>query len=175
MKLRKITKWYHATDLDTANAILADGYIRPNKEQMIFLATSKADAGFFLNARGHNKYAIFEIHRRDIEQKRLLQNPATQTMLSAIYVKPIAVSNNNLTLVQDDRDLTHGIDGVELITDGNGKTGITADPVKFKQHLINKLGQDGYNKFTTLMDAGKQTEAENFLEKQLTYQANSVY
>tara|TARA_R110000744_G_scaffold323143_1_gene429032 strand:+ start:837 stop:1349 length:513 start_codon:yes stop_codon:yes gene_type:complete len=164
MKLRKVTKWYHATDLDSANAILADGYIKPNKDHMIFLATSKEDAGFFLNARGHSKYAIFEIHRRDIEQKRLLQNPATPNMLSGVYVKPIAVTNKQLNLVQDDRDLTHGIEGLKIVTEGNGKTGYSIDPADFENHLINKVGADTYKQFTNLMAIGKEVEAEQLLE-----------
>ncbi len=168
MKLRKITKWYHATTLEAAQSILECGYIKPNKDGMIFLATSKADAGMFLNARGHNKYAIFQIHRRDIEQKRLLQNPASKTMFSAIYVMPIAVTNNNLTVVQDDRDLTHGIKGLQLVTDGNGKTGYSIEPEEFTKHLKQQIGIDSYNKFASLMDAGNQLEAEQFLENTLS-------
>jgi hypothetical protein len=127
MKLRKVTKWYHATDIDIAESILADGYIRPNKKGMTFLATSKADAGYFMNARGRTEYAVFQIHRRDIEQKHLLINPATKGMVTAIYVKPIPVTAKNCILAQDDRDLTHGIPGVNLFTEGNGKTGFRID------------------------------------------------
>tara|TARA_R110001606_G_C15299863_1_gene642463 strand:+ start:750 stop:1262 length:513 start_codon:yes stop_codon:yes gene_type:complete len=165
MKLRKVTKWYHATDIASATQILADGYIKPNKDQMIFLATSKEDAGFFLNARGHDKYVIFEIHRRDIDQKRLLQNPATPNMLSGVYVKPIAVTNKHLKLVQDDRDLTYGIDGLKLISEGNGKTSYSIDTAAWDKHLINKIGADAVKQFNNLMDAGKQAEAEKFLEQ----------
>lgn len=164
MKLRKVTKWYHATDIDNANAILADGYIRPNKEQMIFLATSKQDAGFFMNARGRSEYAVFQIHRRDIEQKHLLINPATKGMVTAIYVKPIPVTAKNCIVVEDARDLTHGIPGVNLFTEGNGKTGFRIDTEDFTKHLKKQIGIDSYNKFTSLMDAGHQIEAELFLE-----------
>lgn len=168
MKLRKITKWYHATTLEIAQEILDCGFIMPNKEQMIFLATSKEDAGFFLNARGHNKYAIFEIHRRDIDNSCLFENPASKNMLSSIYTKPIPVTVKNYKTAIDDRDLTHGIPGVEMITEGNGKTGISADPSVFIKHLQDTLGVDGYNEFDKLMIAGKHKEAEKFLEKRLT-------
>ena len=173
IKLRKVQKWYHATTLEAAQQILDCGYIMPNANQMIFLANSKEDAGFFMNARGHKEYAIFQIHRRNIEQKRLLQNPATPNMLTAVYVKPIPVDAKDIILAKDERDFTHGISGVELITEGNGKTGFHVDPSKFIQHLQNKIGMDNYNQFTSLMDAGKQSQAEQFLESKLkdVYQA----
>ena len=167
MKLRKITKWYHATDLETASKILADGYIKPNKENMIFLATSRADAGFFLKARGHDNYAIFEIHRRDIDNKCLFANPASKDIVSSIYVNPVAVTNKQLKLVQDDRDLTHGIKGLKVFTQGNGKTGYSIDPADFEKHLISKLGADAYKQFSNLMADGKEVEAEQLLEKHL--------
>lgn len=167
MKLRKITKWYHATTLESAEQILDCGFIMPNKNQMIFLATNKQDAGFFMNARGNNKYAIFQIHRRNIEQKRLIQNPATPNMLSAVYVKPIPVTAKDVIIAQDDRDFTHGIPGVELFTEGNGKTGFRADPQEFTKHLKKQIGNKNYNTFTSMMDAGNQFEAELFLEKKL--------
>ena len=167
MKLRKVTKWYHATSLEAAQQILDCGYIMPNTDHMIFLATNKEDAGFFLNARGHSKYAIFEIHRRDIDNMCLFENPASKNMLSSVYTKPISVTAKNCRLVEDNRDFTHGIPGVNIITEGNGKTGFSVEPKQFTQHLTNKIGADNYKQFINLMDAGKQTEAENFLEKKL--------
>jgi len=167
MKLRKITKWYHATTLEATQSILECGYIMPNKDQMIFLATSREDAGFFLNARGHNKYAIFEIHRRDIDNSCLFENPASKNMLSSVYTKPIPVTAKNCKTAVDERDFTHGIPGVNLITEGNGKTGFHIDPNQFTQHLQNKIGMDNYKEFASLMDAGKHAQAEQFLESKL--------
>jgi len=164
MKLRKITKWYHATTLEATQSILECGYIMPNKDQMIFLAANREDAGFFLNARGHKQYTIFEIHRRDIDNRYLFVNPACKSMLSSVYKKPIPVTAKNCKTAVDDRDLTFGIPGVELFTKGNGKTGYDVDFDQFTKHLKNNLSANNFNQFESLIKAGKQIEAEEFLE-----------
>lgn len=166
--LRTVKKWYHATTLELADQILSDGYIIPGDQNVVYLAARREDAGFFLKARGHSKYAMFEIQRRDLDGNKLFTNPATSDMISAVYCKPIAVSLRNYKPVIDERDLTNGMPGLEIITKGNGKTGILCkDPDAFFAELKIRIGDANYEKFESLMQKDI-SQAEKFLKSILS-------
>lgn len=163
--LRTIKKWYHATTLELADQILSDGYIIPNSSNMIFLASTREDAGVFPRARGHSKYAMFEIQRRDLDGNKLFTNPATRDIISAVYCKPIAVSLRNYKPCHDERDLTFGLPGLELRTEGNSRTQLViSDPEAFEQHLENRIGIENFKKFKSIAQQDPR-KAENFLKK----------
>jgi hypothetical protein len=167
--LRTVKKWYHATTLELADKILSDGYIMPMPQShnlnLIYLAALREDAGYFPRARGHSKYAMFEIQRRDLDGNKLFTNPATRDMISAVYCKPIPVSLRNYKPVIDQRDLTFGLPGLELRTEGNRRTQLVLnDPAAFEKHLENRIGIENYEKFKSIVKQDPH-KAEQFLKK----------
>lgn len=174
MNLRKIANWYHATDPDTAEIILQQGQIVPNKDNMIFLANSKLNAGWFCRARGLSEYVVFKIPRRDLHNSLLFENPAMkgswinlEDMITSIYARPISVTAKQAKTVEDHRDLTEGMPGATIQTKGNGKTYIDINIQQFFDDLANKIGSDNFNHFENLMASGRQDLAEKLLEKHL--------
>ena len=110
--LRTISKWYHATPIQNVDQILQQGEIVPNKG-FVFLSSTPQDAGRFLLYHGYTEWAVFKIHRRDLDIDILQHNPAykncpigfSQDLITAIYGQPIPVHKYKHNTKDDIEDI----------------------------------------------------------------------
>jgi hypothetical protein len=142
--LRQQTKWYHATSIQNLEQILQQGKILPNKGY-VFLSSTPEDAGRFLLYHGHTEWAVFKIHRRDIDVSRLQSNPAykncpigfSEDLVTAIYDKPIQIHKHKLNTKQDIPNIVPHWARMRIVPKPSGTQAIGSEIVDYKE--FNRL------------------------------------
>ena len=121
--MRHTVKWYHATPTDNIDSILATGTILPGANGFLFLSNTPEDAGRFCLYHGHTEWAVFKIHRRDLEVTRLQANPAfkgmpigfSQDFVTAMYDRPAIAGAYKIVQAEDIPNILPP--GVEIVRD----------------------------------------------------------
>jgi hypothetical protein len=125
MKLPKLKYWYHATSIETADKIVACGYLIPQAHKGditagVFFANTMRNAGSFCAMRGLKKYVVFKIPRDRFIRQNMFDNPADKStdpdMFTMRYLDKVKVSVADATPVVDDRDFN--LPGWEIVTNG---------------------------------------------------------
>lgn len=143
MKLPKLKYWYHATDTETADKIIASGYLIPQAHKDgitagVFFANTMRNAGSFCAMRGLKQYIVFKIPRDRFIKEKIFDNPANKSsdpnMITMRYLDKVKVSADDAIPVQDTRNFN--IPGWEVVINGTKQIGYKLVDLKAFESFI---------------------------------------
>jgi hypothetical protein len=143
MKLPKLKYWYHATDIDTANKIIASGYLVPQAHKGdltagVFFANTINNAAQWMILRGITDYVVFKIPRTRLNSNKMFlgqadRMPKEMNMVCMRYLDIVKVEAQDGSVCQSPE---FKLPGIKIVKDGTKKLGMEIDDMAAFQAYI---------------------------------------